>query len=408
LRQLDLHGSQRRRPIPDLIGRLAAAGAASMVIVAAGAFIASVPVPSVFPLEYAAAQLLFLAPIRFGAVTGLRLLRRHAGRNYRNVVIVGSGPRAQAVRRKIEQNPGWGQRVLGFVDDGEPPEMMAVPRSRVHKLADLPELFRRYVIDEVIVACPRSMLAEVGPAIAACASVGVPITVPSDLFGDYLPPPRVTTFDTMAALRFAPVHHGRVQLAVKRVIDVVGSSVLLLASGPLIAAAAALVRSTSPGPAFYRQLRCGLNGRPFTMWKLRTMCADADRRKEELRDLNEMDGPVFKIRNDPRLTPLGRHLRRWSIDELPQLWNVLRGDMSLVGPRPLPVEEVAGCEMWQRRRLSMPPGITCLWQVRGRNEIGFEDWVKLDLEYVDGWSLARDVRILLATVRAVFRGKGAS
>jgi lipopolysaccharide/colanic/teichoic acid biosynthesis glycosyltransferase len=212
----------------------------------------------------------------------------------------------------------------------------------------------------------------------------------------------------MAALSFAPVHHGNAPLAAKRLIDVVGSSVGLLVLGPFIAAMALLVRATSPGPAFYRQLRCGVNGRPFTMWKLRTMCADAEQHKHELRDRNEMDGPVFKIREDPRMTRLGRHLRRWSLDELPQLWNVLRGDMSLVGPRPLPVEEIAGCEMWQRRRLSMAPGITCLWQVMGRNAISFDGWVKLDLEYVDGWSLANDFRILLATVPAVVRRKGAS
>jgi exopolysaccharide biosynthesis polyprenyl glycosylphosphotransferase len=408
LRQLDLHGSQRRRPLSDLLGRLAAAGAISMVIVAAGAFTASVAVPSSFPFEYAAAQLALLVPIRFGSLAALRLLRQHAGRNYRNVIIVGSGPRAESVRRKIEQNPGWGQRVVGFVDDGEPPEAISIPRSKVHKLADLPGLFRSHVIDELIIACPRSMLAGVGPAIEACAEVGVPITVPSDLFGDYLPPPRVTRFDSMAALSFAPVHHGRAPLAAKRVVDVVGSILGLVVIGPFIAAVALLVRATSPGPAFYRQLRCGVNGRPFTMWKLRTMCADAERHKYELRDRNEMDGPVFKIREDPRVTRLGRHLRRWSLDELPQLWNVLRGDMSLVGPRPLPVEEIAGCEMWQRRRLSMAPGITCLWQVMGRNAISFDGWVKLDLEYVDGWSLANDFRILLATVPAVVRRKGAS
>jgi lipopolysaccharide/colanic/teichoic acid biosynthesis glycosyltransferase len=167
-----------------------------------------------------------------------------------------------------------------------------------------------------------------------------------------------------------------------------------------------LIRLTSSGPVLFRQERCGLYGRRFEFLKLRSMQVDADERKPELLEHNEMDGPVFKMKRDPRITPAGQILRKWSIDELPQLWNVLRGDMSLVGPRPPLPDEVDRYSIFERRRLSMRPGITCLWQVGGRNEIGFDEWVKLDLEYIDSWSLLLDAEILLKTVPAVLRGTG--
>jgi exopolysaccharide biosynthesis polyprenyl glycosylphosphotransferase len=242
--------------------------------------------------------------------------------------------------------------------------------------------------------------------ISVCAAAGVPVTLLSDVFGDYLPAPRVTNFGTLTALNFAMVHHSRTQLAVKRVIDVVVSASLLLVTAPVIAIAAIAIKRTSPGPVLFRQVRCGLYGRRFEMLKLRTMYADAEARRAEVLSLNEMDGPVFKIKNDPRITPVGRVLRRWSIDELPQLWNVLTGDMSLVGPRPPIPSEVVQYETADRRRLSMRPGLTCLWQVAGRNAIGFAQWVKLDVLYIDTWSLAQDFKILLKTFPAVFRGTG--
>jgi exopolysaccharide biosynthesis polyprenyl glycosylphosphotransferase len=243
--------------------------------------------------------------------------------------------------------------------------------------------------------------------VATCATAGIPLTLLSDLYGDYLPPPQVTRFGSLAALSFAPVHHSVSQLAVKRLLDIVGASAGLLLSAPVLAVAAVAIRSTSQGGVFFKQIRCGKHGRPFFMWKLRSMVSDAEQRKAELMVANEMDGPVFKIKDDPRITPVGRHLRRWSIDELPQFWNVLRGDMSLVGPRPPVPHEVAEYETFDRRRLSMRPGITCLWQVNGRNDISsFSDWVKLDLEYIDTWSLWLDLKILLRTVITVLGGSG--
>jgi exopolysaccharide biosynthesis polyprenyl glycosylphosphotransferase len=197
-----------------------------------------------------------------------------------------------------------------------------------------------------------------------------------------------------------------VALFLKRILDVTGSGAALLLLSPLLALVAALVKATSPGPVFFVQERSGLNGRRFGCVKFRTMVADAEARKAEIEHLNEVNGPVFKIKNDPRITPVGRVLRRWSIDELPQLWNVLVGDMSLVGPRPPIPSEVVQYETSDRRRLSMRPGLTCLWQVAGRNTIGFAQWVKLDLLYIDTWSLAQDIKILLKTFPAVLRGTG--
>jgi exopolysaccharide biosynthesis polyprenyl glycosylphosphotransferase len=199
------------------------------------------------------------------------------------------------------------------------------------------------------------------------------------------------------------------QLLLKRMLDVVGSLALLILLAPLFLVVAVLIKLTSPGPVFFAQQRVGLNKRHFTMFKFRTMVPTAEAVQESLLHLNEMTGPVFKIKNDPRITPLGRVLRRTSIDELPQLFNVLKGDMSLVGPRAMSVRDYQFfSEDWQRRRFSVPPGITCLWQIQGRNSVPFEQWMVLDMEYIDGWSLWLDLKILALTIPAVFRGSGAA
>jgi exopolysaccharide biosynthesis polyprenyl glycosylphosphotransferase len=198
-------------------------------------------------------------------------------------------------------------------------------------------------------------------------------------------------------------------LLAKQVLDFCGALVLLVLTSPLMLLAAVGIKLTSPGPVLFRQERCGLNGRPFTMLKFRSMVSDAEQRKHELEALNEMSGPVFKVSNDPRVTPFGRFLRKYSIDELPQLFNVLAGQMSLVGPRPLPVNEVKRFDdPAHRRRLSVKPGLTCLWQIRGRSDLrDFREWVRLDLEYIDNWSLGLDLKILLLTIPVVLRGQGA-
>jgi exopolysaccharide biosynthesis polyprenyl glycosylphosphotransferase len=217
----------------------------------------------------------------------------------------------------------------------------------------------------------------------------------------------VTELDGIPVLAVTRTPTDALALAGKRVIDVVVSAAVLLLTVPLLAATALAIRLESPGPVLFRQRRVGLNGRAFQMLKFRSMLVDAEQRLEGLRARNEMSGPVFKLTHDPRVTPVGRFLRKASIDELPQLWNVLRGEMSLVGPRPPLPSEVSQYQRWQRRRLSVKPGITCTWQVSGRNGIDFEQWMQLDLAYIDNWSLWGDVRICLKTIPAVLSARGA-
>jgi exopolysaccharide biosynthesis polyprenyl glycosylphosphotransferase len=215
-------------------------------------------------------------------------------------------------------------------------------------------------------------------------------------------------FDGFPLLSFSTTPTNEALMFVRRILDVALAAVIIAVFGPLLMLPAAIViKLTSRGPVLFRQTRCGHNGRPFVMYKFRSMVDNAEQLRVELECLNEMDGPVFKSSRDPRITTIGKIIRRFSIDELPQVFNVLRGDMSLVGPRPPLPEEVSRYERWQRRRLSMKPGMTCLWQISGRNEVSFEDWMKLDLTYIDNWSLLLDLKILLKTVPVVLLGRGA-
>jgi exopolysaccharide biosynthesis polyprenyl glycosylphosphotransferase len=405
LEYFGLYGSQRRRTLLQMATSLLVAGSLSTATIAVATLLVAAPVTPIFSLFVGFSQCLILSSLRLVGHAMVRVARRH-GRNSRNVLIVGTGPRARQVLNVMERHREWGLRVIGFLDESGEPWDERTPPERVHKLSDLPFLLREEVVDEVIVACPRSMLSSIGSVVGVSAAAGVPLTLLADVFGDYVPPPRITSFGSMPSLRFAPVHHGRSQLLIKRGMDIVGASLLLLAASPVLAAAALAIKLTSKGPVFFKQIRCGVRGRHFPMYKLRSMTVDAEAQKASLMDQNEMDGPVFKMKHDPRVTRVGGFLRRWSIDEIPQFWNVVLGDMSLVGPRPPVPMEVVEYATFQRRRLSMRPGITCLWQVSGRNDIGFEDWVRLDLEYIDTWSVFSDLKILLRTIPATLSGSG--
>ena len=273
----------------------------------------------------------------------------------------------------------------------------------------LVELLHEHSANGVILVSQHIYFGQIEQAIEVCEREGVEVWLIADFFKTQLSRTRVDEFYGRPMLVFSTGPEQSWPVLLKQVLDFIGASLLLVVLAVPLLLVGLAVRLTSPGPVFFRQARSGLNGRPFTMLKFRSMVSDAEQLQHELAALNEMSGPVFKVTNDPRITRLGRWLRRYSIDELPQLINVWRGEMSLVGPRPLPVDEVQRFDdLAHRRRLSVKPGLTCLWQVSGRNNVcDFKEWVRLDLEYIDHWSLWLDVKILCRTIPAVFSGAGA-
>ena len=336
---------------------------------------------------------------------------RSKGRNLRHLVTVGTNRRAVAFATKIETTPEWGYNNLGFVDEswGGLEEFSKSGFALVSDHHGFAEFLRGNVVDEVAIYLPlRSHYEEAARVASLCEQHGIVVRWEADIFGLRATRGNAPDADSEQMVATLAARHDGLALMLKRWLDIAGALTLLVLFSPVLALAALLVRMTSKGPVFFRQERVGLNKRRFLIFKFRTMIPGAERLRDQLEKFNEASGPVFKIRNDPRLTPIGSCLRRTSIDELPQLLNVLRGDMSLVGPRPLPVRDYQGFgEDWQRRRFSVRPGITCLWQVQGRSSIGFEQWMKLDLQYLDEWSLWLDFKILARTIPAVLRGSGA-
>jgi exopolysaccharide biosynthesis polyprenyl glycosylphosphotransferase len=331
---------------------------------------------------------------------------RRRGYNTRRFAVAGSGPLAREIVRTMSAHPEWGYAFAGFVVDGPPPD--ALDRRKVlGTLEELDALLEREVLDEVIFVVPRERLSAIEDLVLACEERGVSARVCMDLFANRIASRAVEDLDGIPLLSLSTVPNDVFALGVKRAIDVVLSAAALVLLAPLLAGVAVAIRVDSPGPILFRQRRTGVNGREFTLLKFRSMYQDAEARLEALRARNEASGPVFKIRDDPRVTRIGRFLRRTSIDELPQFWNVLRGEMSVVGPRPPIPSEVARYERRHARRLSVKPGITCTWQVSGRSGIGFDRWMELDLSYIDSWSLWQDVKILARTIPAVLSGRGA-
>ncbi len=335
--------------------------------------------------------------------------QRKRGYDRAYVLVAGTGQAARRHARALREHPEWGLEVRGLLSE--------VPRLSVSELDgfkvlgsidELPALLRREVVDEVHFAVSRRTLERLDKALGACDEVGVVSRVGLGLLGRLNSRPSIEVMDGAPLLTLSSAPRDEAALAVKRALDVIVSGAALLAASPLLLLSMLAVKLTSPGPVVFRQTRAGMNGRSFTLYKLRTMVQDAEALKASLEAKNEMDGPVFKIRKDPRITRVGAVLRKTSIDELPQLWNVLRGDMSLVGPRPALPAEVGKYEPWQRRRLSMRPGITCVWQVSGRNSVDFKRWMEMDLEYIDEWSLGLDFKLLLKTIPAVLFSRGAS
>jgi exopolysaccharide biosynthesis polyprenyl glycosylphosphotransferase len=351
---------------------------------------------------------IFLALVRAAMVVVFKLALRR-GYFHRNLLIVGTGRRAHHFIRSVRAHAGWGLRLAGLLD--RDPQMVGrhvAGASIIGTVDDLPRVLREQVIDEVIFVVPRSWMDHIEPALQQCEELGVRATVAVDLFNLHIAQSNQSDYEGIPLISYDTAPVDAWQLAFKRTVDVLVSGLGLLALLPAFAIIAVLIRATSRGPIFFRQTRSGLNGRQFTLYKFRSMVTDAEAKLDKLRHLNELSGPVFKLTNDPRLTSVGKWLRKTSLDELPQLYNVFKGEMSLVGPRPPIPKEVAQYKPWQRRRLSMRPGITGMWQVSGRNQIkDFDEWMRLDLEYIDQWSVLLDVEILLKTLPAVLLGVGA-
>jgi exopolysaccharide biosynthesis polyprenyl glycosylphosphotransferase len=276
-------------------------------------------------------------------------------------------------------------------------------------IAELESVLAQEPVDEVFITLPRDKYAYLIDLIVRhCEEQGIIVRLRTNMFQLKIARMQVDELDGMPLVTIRSGPSDGWQLIVKRLLDIFASSVLLVVLAPILALVACLIKLDSPGPVLFRQERVGLNKRRFSLFKFRTMVEGAEHQQPLLEGLNQANGPVFKIRDDPRITRVGQFLRRYSIDELPQLFNVLRGDMSLVGPRPLPVRDIKRIEThWHKRRLSMKPGVTCLWQVNGRSDVSFDHWVRMDLEYIDNWSLALDMKILMMTIPAVLKGSGA-
>ncbi len=400
---------KRRREVLDVVTSISV----GTCVIFAGAVIFHIRmVTPLFLIAFWVVSTCLTVPSRLMLRITLAALRKR-GRNLRDIIIVGTNCRALELANRLTAHPELGYRITGFVDehwDG----MDAFRKSGcplVSNIGDFAAYLRRTAVDEVVIALPFRSMHEWASRIArSCEEQGVTVRVLSNIFDLKIAHTRVEELEDGDALLAHSA--GWVEgwpIYGKRIFDIIISSISLVVLSPLLLLVALLVKITSPGPIFFIQKRVGLRKRPLNVYKFRTMDADAERRMGALEYLNEVSGPVFKIKNDPRITTIGRILRKTSIDELPQLMNVFKGEMSLVGPRPLPFRDYEGfSEDWQRRRFSVKPGITCLWQVRGRSSIPFQQWMELDLQYIEQWSLWLDVQILLQTIPAVLKGLGAA
>jgi exopolysaccharide biosynthesis polyprenyl glycosylphosphotransferase len=329
----------------------------------------------------------------------------------RRVLIGGGRDEVARAAASVHAHRDWGLEIVGLVSDGTWVRDESTGYRVLGTYRDIPQLVQGdHVIDEVLVAPATGRLDDLRALEGIFLELeeqGIVTRLVVNFLPQSLSDVSFDEFGGIPMLTFSTAPRDEVLLFIRRCADVVLASLLLVLLSPVFLVIALLIRLTSHGPVLFRQTRCGLHGRSFVFLKFRSMQLDAEALKSTLAAFNEMDGPAFKMTNDPRVTPMGRFLRRTSLDELPQLWNILKGDMSFVGPRPAVIEEVRQYEPWQRRRLSMKPGLTCLWQVSGRNELTFDEWMRLDLEYIDNWSLWLDLKIALLTIPAVVRGRGA-
>jgi exopolysaccharide biosynthesis polyprenyl glycosylphosphotransferase len=401
-----LYAKYRTLSIRTEIRRIARAIVVMALVVAAGQFVSKQQVLSrLFVGLYYSTVFVLLVANRVALRLVARAARRR-GRNIRTFAVAGSGDMAEMAVEAIGAHREWGYAFAGYIlEDGA----KAPPGAKVlGRLSEMGHLLESHVLDEVIFSASREQLDGIDEAISLCEEQGVGVRVLLDfLVSNRSSRATVEELEGIPMLSFSRTPSDVAPLVGKRIFDVVVSATALVLLAPLFLGIAIAIKLDSPGPVLFRQRRIGLNGRDFWLYKFRSMCHDAEAKLVHVKDRNEMDGPAFKILEDPRVTRVGRFLRKTSLDEAPQFWNVLKGEMSVVGPRPPIRSEVKLYKRWQRRRLSVKPGITCTWQASGRNEIDFAQWMELDLHYIDNWSLWHDLKIVLRTIPAVILGKGA-
>lgn len=364
-------------------------------------------IPRAMALFFVVFNFIFLLVEKYLVFLAARFIRKH-GHDRKSILIVGIDHDAKRFAKAVQANLHWGLNIVGFIgNSNEKVGLELYGKKILGTVSYIEEVLHSYPFDEVIVALPVRHVGGIKRVLEVCEKEGVQVRIVSDLLGGIVKNLHVDVVYGIPIVSVSYVHSDELKLFVKRIIDIIGSTLGLIILSPFLLSIALAVKITSPGPVFYEWNVMGLNKKPVRSWKLRTMVIDADKIKDQLMDQNEMNGPVFKIKDDPRITKVGKFLRKYSLDELPQLWSVLKGDMSLVGPRPAGPHELARYESWQRRKLSIKPGITCLWQANGRNKItDFKEWAKLDLEYIDNWSLYLDFKILAKTMVAVVKGTG--
>jgi len=351
-------------------------------------------------LSQPAVTLVGRAVLRFGFAYA-----RRRGYDPRFMLVAGTGHLAQEFADRVERHPGMGMRIIGHLSvPGETEHV--VTRPILGTIEQIEDVFHSRIVDEVAVCLPPTAAEYLEPITGLASGEGKTVRIPADPIEELMPSAHTEEFDGFIVRSLVHDGHREAALIVKRVLDVIGAAVGLVVLSPILLAASLAIRLRDGSPILFRQTRIGLHGRPFTIYKFRTMVVDAEQRLDEIQHLNERDRVAFKATNDPRITPVGAFLRRTSIDELPQLWNVMNGTMSLVGPRPPLPREVAEYDIWHRRRLSMKPGITGLWQVEARHDPDFDRWVERDLLYIDGWSLWLDLKIIAKTLPSMLAQGG--
>jgi exopolysaccharide biosynthesis polyprenyl glycosylphosphotransferase len=355
-------------------------------------------------------QIIALSVFRFFLRISLKFLRKR-GYDTRNLIIIGKNERSSSIIHQFNNKSHFGIRILGYLDvgnNGNGFDSWPSGCRYLGTLDDFEAILKENVVDEVLITLPiKSFYNEIQKVLLKCEMVGIDAKLSTHFFNLQLAKSDISYINNFPYLEMYTTPRMSWQLIVKRTVDMAVSSIFLILLSPLLLMISVMIKMTSDGPVLFGQKRVGYNGRLFTCYKFRTMVKNAEQLKKYLLEQNEMDGPVFKICQDPRLTPVGSFLRRNSLDELPQLFNVLKGDMSLVGPRPPLPEEVDLYDLNERRRLSVRPGMTCIWQVSGRNQINFEDWMDMDRKYIDNWSLSLDFKLILKTIPALFKRTGA-